>query len=161
MVIATHINLYIILYLGCLLMPNVKFGSWKAEVNDWLVSVFLNDMIKTLHSESELWWQLRLLSLEFICVCVLLRPHKKLQAVLLLLRDFPVSNAPPSLGFFTAISTMGTAAVLLPSCKHCCPTYLFLRPVSTYLFRGMLSLNTRLHAPLCCVGPRQHKATSN
>ncbi len=92
---------------------------------------------------------------EFICVCVLLRPHKKL--VLLLLRDFPVSNAPPSLGFFSAISTMGTAAVLLPSCKHCCPTYLFLRPVSTYLFRGMLPLNTRLHAPLCCVGPRQHQ----
>lgn len=98
---------------------------------------------------------------EFICVCVLLCPHKKLQAVLLLLRDFPVSNAPPSLSFFTAISTMGTAAVLLPSHKHCCPTSLFLRPVSTYLFRGTLPLNTRLHAPLCCVGPRQHKATSN
>ncbi len=44
---------------------------------------------------TELWWQLRLLSSEFICVCVLLCPHKKLQAVLLLLRDFPVSNAPP------------------------------------------------------------------
>lgn len=89
---------------------------------------------------------------EFICVYVLLCPHSKLQAVLLLLRDFLVSNAPPSLSL---------EASLLPSPPwgqqqfYCHPVNTAAPPPSSYtLFQHTSSEGCSPYTPasmLLCV----------